>query len=352
MCRNTHCTTCFILQIQALINTLYLDVWICRSELPPDISATISALSTTITAPTSHHATETLWRILQCIRSLQSCPAHQPHEVGATYFNFLLTNFIQQLHHSAAKNSTRESNRQPFKDLVSLAFPGMLHRSLWLLSAAHHIEHLACAQAKSIPSALYDVSNGQKHRHSAAPLPDVPLWRQAVEQEPKWRQLRTNVSLLLLQLQGPWNFSTSGSVSHHASPADIYPNCGDPALLLPLWNAVSSAILHFYTASLLPVKTTLSTGHGNGPAANLSKPKSANTMSEFRILDLGTSLIGSLAQSAASQCLCWLHDTYAMLSIGKSTSSRTPFCNLQDQLSPPPAGAFQVALLCVLFASV
>ena len=146
---------------------------------------------------------------------------------------------------------------------------------------------------------------------------------------------------MLMQLQGSWHMSPS--LTDQTAPRVPSSKPEDITQAVLLWKAAASALLHMQTASSVAVRSSHSIPRVPASTAKLPKGRdTSQTLCVPGVLDLGSSVIGGIAQCAAKEVHCWLHDAHAMICAGEPAASSAGFCNLRLQLCLPPAGAFQV----------
>lgn len=345
------------MQVQVSISELHLALVACHSMGNLDTLPFSTLVSTVASMTSSQQATATLWQLLLCTKKIfQHCP--DPQEVQGTeggpveqlgHFKLILQ-FLQE-QQPGYQHCSGVPKECSSKDALTAAFPGLLHASLCLLAVAHDIEHLSCAnpnsRARQQPHSSNvlsgTLSERAQNQQQGSSTPNNTNEHQIREHaELAGQELQANVSLIVMQLQGFWNIS-SCTVHSQTSSRMLFPRPDKLTQPRLLWKAVASALLHFQTAFSMSTSTTRSIPRSTGSAAKLTRGTDPSKILAMpRVLDLGVSVIGMIAQSAAQEVHCWLHDAHAMLCSRPHANSSVVFCGLQQQLCLPPAGAFQV----------
>lgn len=310
-----------------------------------------TVLATVTPLDSSHAATETLWRLLVCSRNVLQFSSHSQEErtletaPGRQHRLLQLVLQYLQEQHSGYQSRSRAPNGTSHTDAVAAPFPALLHASLRLIAVAHDAEHVLRARHKSRPCCASQgvLADRALNQPRDASMPSNTDQQQLIGgAQLEAQMLRTNASLVVMQLPGLWHISP-GAAHAHGPPRVLISRPHESAQPMALWKAVASALLHFHTSSTLAVRPAHSIPRPPGAATKGTegsdvKGSDAKVLEVSTVLDLGMSVLGSVAQSAAVEVARWLYDAHSMLCSRTHVHSNADFRVLQQQLCLPPAG--------------
>jgi hypothetical protein len=306
-------------------------------------------MSTVTPVSSSHQATATLWQLLLCTRNILQHPPdcqeapdiEQPHTDPQHTPWQLMVQCLQE-QQPGYQRCSRRPKEWICRDALTAALPGLLQTSLCLLAAAHDSEHLSLHKPPSSTLWAGTLSEEAQNQQQELSAPSSEMHQQVAGHANFAQELNTNVRLLVMQLQGLWNLSSS-AVQVQSTGRVLFTRPDESTQPSLVWKAVASGLLHMHATYLIASRLPRSIPRATGSTSrNKKRTAASEDVAVPGVMHLGAPMLVTIAHSAAQEVYCWLHDAHAMLCSRARTGSNGGACSLPQQLGLPPAGAFQV----------